>query len=261
MYKPECFVSQGFGGNPATYVPLKGHTGLDENCGYGSEIQFPFSTGYVYKVLTPENPAKDGSGFTGIFIIVDDGIECFEWLVGHCNPTVEVGQHLVKGQVLGTEANHGLVFQNGVQITLAMQKAGDIRGAHRHNQKRPVEKSLRTDGKCLTSYASDSSQGGAYRDDDGYYYNFAYPLNGFNGCIDSTKSVFQRSLFFGLSGYDVLCLQRALAKVGIFNVQPTGFFGTLSVSAVMAYQRMKGISALGIVGPATTAALQKQFNI
>lgn len=136
--KCACAIGQGFGGNAtATYKEggLLGHTGIDHSCGFGSEIKSCFDTEYVYKVLTKENPANDGSGFTGVFTIVDNGIETFEFLYGHCNPSVKVGQILTKGTVLGTEANNGEVYQGGVRITLAMQKAGDQRGTHRHDQK------------------------------------------------------------------------------------------------------------------------------
>ena len=177
----KCSFAQAFAANANDSYALgglKGHTGVDWHCGFGTDILSDFD-GYVYKVLTPALPANDGSGFTGVFMIVNDGIELFEWLVGHCNPTVTEGMYVRKGDKIGTEANHGTVFEGGVQITLAMQQAGDQRGAHRHYQKRPVVKSKTTTGQCLTNH-----QGGAYY--DGNYYNIPWYSNGFNGCVDPT---------------------------------------------------------------------------
>src|ERR1700680_3850971 len=108
----QCTEGQGFGLNyNDSYAAsgLKGHTGQDWSCGYGTPIHAPFD-GLVYKVLTKEHPSSDGSGFTGVFMIVDDGIELFEFLIGHCDPTVAAGTQVKKGDVIGTEANHGTVF-------------------------------------------------------------------------------------------------------------------------------------------------------
>src|SRR5215211_1427280 len=103
-----CAEGQGFAENSnGSYIAagLKGHTGVDVGCGFGTAITAPCD-GYAYKVLTKNNPANDGSGFTGVFMLVDDGVECFEWLVGHCDPRVSVGAYIKAGDVIGTEANH-----------------------------------------------------------------------------------------------------------------------------------------------------------
>jgi hypothetical protein len=47
---------------------------------------------------------------------------------------------VAKGEVIGTEANHGPVYEGNMPITLAMQAVGDKRGAHRYYQKRPLTK-------------------------------------------------------------------------------------------------------------------------
>ena len=94
MNKTECAISQGFGGNATeTYHNggLLGHPAIDNACGYGTNIH-AYQDGYVYKVLTKENPSNDGSGFTGVFVIVENEIEVFEMLYGHCNPLVTVGR-------------------------------------------------------------------------------------------------------------------------------------------------------------------------
>jgi hypothetical protein len=230
---------------------LAGHTGQDWACGFGAPIHSRYD-GIVYKVLTKQNPSNDGSGFTGVFMIVDNGIECFEWLVGHCDPTVTVGTHVKAGDIIGTEANHGLVYSGNIQITLAMQGAGDQRGHHRHYQKRPVMKVQHTDtAHVYLDSRSDNPPGEIYRDTDGNYYQiFDYP-NGFHGCIDPTQPVFHRDLYVGLSGYDVFVLQRFLAS---FTSSPTGFFGSITEQAVAQYQAKTKIEpAVGYFGPITRA--------
>ena len=72
--KPQCKITQPFGANAlTTYAQggLKGHTGIDNSCGYGTPIYSYYDNEYVYKVLTKENPANDGSGFTGVFTLVE----------------------------------------------------------------------------------------------------------------------------------------------------------------------------------------------
>jgi hypothetical protein len=251
----QCIEGQPFARN---YNPsykankLAGHTGQDCSCGFGSLIHSRYD-GIAYKVLTPQNPSNDGAGFTGVFMIVDNGIECFEWLVGHCDPSVAAGIRVRAGDVIGTEANHGTVYVGNVLITLAMQKAGDERGAHRHYQKRPVMKVKRTDAAhTYLDCRSDNPPGQIYRDLDGNYYQiFAYS-NGFHGCVDPSLPVFTRDLHLGSSGYDVFVLQRFLAAHGSFTAEPTGFFGSITEQAVAHYQKATAIEPVsGYFGPIT----------
>jgi hypothetical protein len=178
----KCLETQPFGMNYNDSYKnsgLKGHTGRDHFCGYGTNITAYFGNEYVYKVLTKDNPANDGSGFTGVFTLVEQDGECFEFLYGHCNPTVSVGQILARGEVLGTEANNGEVYSGGVRITLEMQKAGDTRGSHRHDQKRPLNKVTGYDNAFR--YLTDK-YGLLLK--DGYMYQIKDYDNGFNGCVD-----------------------------------------------------------------------------
>jgi hypothetical protein len=246
-----CYRGQNFGANAnPSYAAgqLKGHPGIDVSCGWGSPITAHFDA-YIYKVFIPERPANDG--YTAVFMIVDDGIELFEWIVGHCKPTVKKGQYVKKGDVIGTEANHGLVYSGNILITLAMQRAGDQRGHHRHYQKRPLMKVRKRTGLALTAEG-----GSLYRDQEGYYYQYADPNNGFSGCTSPVAPVFQRNLWFGSSGYDVLCVQRLMQKESLFTVEPTAFFGPITGAAVTQFQKRYNISpTLGYVGPITRAKL------
>lgn len=57
-----------------------------------------------------------------------------------------------------------------------------------------------------------------------------------------------------LQGEDVRALQRALTAAGI-AVEPDGVFGSATHDAVQAFQRRAGLTADGIVGPATRSRL------
>ena len=175
-----CKETQPFGViNPANQIA---HTGRDFYCGFGSYIYPYWGNEYVYKVLTKQNPANDGTGFTGVFTIVDNGVECFEFLYGHGNPLTSVGQTVQKDTLIGTQANNGEVYSNGIRITLDMQKAGDTRGTHRHDQKRPLIKTKILDlanKTYITGLGND-----AYRDASGFYYEIANFNNGFRGCVN-----------------------------------------------------------------------------
>ncbi len=46
-----------------------------------------------------------------------------------------------------------------------------------------------------------------------------------------------------------------LNKEGYFDQEPTGYFGTITYNAVIAFQNANGIEPLGIVGPKTRAVL------
>lgn len=70
------------------------------------------------------------------------------------------------------------------------------------------------------------------------------------GATASASYTFTRDLTVGSTGADVTALQNML------GVSPaTGYFGSITKAAVVAYQTSKGISATGYVGPLTRAAL------
>lgn len=245
-----CNEGQPFGAN---YNPLysgkglKGHTGEDWDCGWGTPITSQYD-GFVYKVFGPSNtPNRDG--YTEVDIIVDNGIECFEWQVGHCNPTIQANIDVKKGDTIATEANHGPVYSGNIFITIPMQKAGDQRGAHRHYQKRPLYKTSTGSGHYLTGF-----DGGTYKK-DGYYYVVWDYFNGYNGCIDPSLPTFNRLLSVGMSGYDIYVLQRLLRVDS-----PTGFFGSKTFAAVKNMQSVNNITPFGFVGPATRALLNSMLS-
>lgn len=250
-----CNVAQTFGAN-ATPIYVqggnKGHSGWDIGCGFGSDILAPFDM-YVYSVIDKNSPMLGPEGYTQVGGIVNTELETFEFIIGHCDPAVQVGD-VKKGQKIATEANHGPVFDGQLQITLAMQRAGDKRGSHRHYQKRPLYKVTSTGwGTYLNAY-------GYYRDSQGYYYQVVDPNNGYQGCVDWNLPLFSRSLGLFSTGYEVYLLQKALVKEGFGNFEPSGYFGLLTRSALLKYQAAKSLQQVGSVGPLTRASLNQTYK-
>lgn len=255
-----CSLTQPFGANDNPYYAdhgMRGHTGADIACGYGTPIYSDYD-GTVYKVLTRDNPSYDGSGYTGVFMIVDDGVELFEWQVGHCDPTVSAGDAVKRGDQIATEANHGAVYVGGTQITPAMQAAGDRRGSHRHVQKRPLERVREVTGPMHLTRSNPVED---YVDQSGFMYQCWDFHNGYQGCVDPYAPTFSRNLAFGMSGYDVYCLQRLFIREGLAQYDATGFFGPKTLMSAVAYQRKYGIGpALGFVGPITRGFISKSIQ-
>jgi hypothetical protein len=79
---------------------------------------------YIYSVIGTDSPLLGPEGYTQIGAIVETPLETFEWIIGHCDPTCQVGP-VTKGQVIGKQANHGPVYFGNTPITLEMQKNGD----------------------------------------------------------------------------------------------------------------------------------------
>lgn len=252
---PTCYVGQGFGKN---YNPsyhdggLLGHTGVDVNCGWGTPIK-SLTDGLVYSTYPVEYPASDG--YTAVFVITETALETFEMSYGHVSEIdCVIGQKVQKGDAIAKEGNKGTVYSGNTLITLAQQAAGVRDGHHRHYQKRPVVKIKQMSGRML--YTAQ----GVYRDEQGNYYQVFDYNNGFNGCTDWSVPLFNRNLAFGMSGYDVYLLQKACVKEGCATFNPTGFFGVLTVAAVVRLQQKNNISpTLGYCGPITREYLNNTY--
>jgi rare lipoprotein A len=71
----------------------------------------------------------------------------------------------------------------------------------------------------------------------------------------------QRPLKLGKKGPDVVILQRILERKGYAVGGADGIFGRRTKAAVKSFQRRRGLTADGIVGPATTHALALGWRI
>lgn len=248
-----CFVSQGFGGNPGIYDDLgfAGHPGCDVVCGYGSDI-LSMVEGTVCGVYTPQRPASDG--YTAVFILVQTALETFEFGVGHPSEVlVKIGDSVKEGQLIAREGNIGFVYANGRVITLAMQKAGNKEGSHRHYQKRvvlDVPKVVR--GKRYlqnwNGYVRSPSKG---------FYEWALPNNGTASCVDYGLPLFHKDMGIGTSSYYVRLLQKALgAPVEL----QTGYYGPKTVEWVKSFQEANKLPSTGFCGPQTRALLNSWYG-
>ncbi|MCG9887020.1 MAG: peptidoglycan-binding protein [Cyanobacteria bacterium] len=71
----------------------------------------------------------------------------------------------------------------------------------------------------------------------------------------ATTSYSASGLRYGSRSAEVIRLQNRLRELGFFSGRSTGYFGNATLSAVKAFQRSRGLTADGIVGAATLAAL------
>lgn len=91
---------------------------------------------------------------------------------------------------------------------------------------------------------------------DGLSTNSYDSLKQFNITVNS-KPLYLSTLplSYGMTSNDVTALQYALIKLGYALSTPTGYFGSLTKSAVISFQSSHGLSADGIVGNMTYGAL------
>lgn len=59
----------------------------------------------------------------------------------------------------------------------------------------------------------------------------------------------------GSRGSEVTQIQQALKDRGLFNVNVTGYYGTITKNAVIKFQKQQGLTVDGIAGPQTLRAL------
>jgi hypothetical protein len=164
---------------------LAGHTGIDWNVGYGGFVNTD-NAGFVYKTYAPQERADN---WTAVYLLVPNGATYMEVCLGHLSKLyAHEGDTLLENQLVGLEGNFGEVYQGGQRITPEMQDAGDKRGAHVHENYRPVERvKKQTKGKHYLN-----GKNGIYKDKEGFYYEIVID-NSVNGCVDPMKYVYQDS--------------------------------------------------------------------
>lgn len=74
--------------------------------------------------------------------------------------------------------------------------------------------------------------------------------------LPSSASALQKDA----KGEDVKALQRNLKELGYFDEEITGYFGDVTLEAVMAFQRANGLSADGVVGKGTLNAINNKLT-
>ena len=72
-----------------------------------------------------------------------------------------------------------------------------------------------------------------------------------------SKYVFTKYLKPGMSGTEVIELQKVLADHGYLTAIPTGYYGAQTTAAVKKLQKAYGLDQLGVVGPATRGVLNQ----
>lgn len=70
-----------------------------------------------------------------------------------------------------------------------------------------------------------------------------------------------RTLRIGTSGDDVTELQQLLKKIGYFNADPTGYFGSVTKTSVINFQSAYGLTKDGIAGTSTIHKLKYENGV
>jgi len=254
LHKPtEPFIiNQHFGANANSYYSesgYKGHTGTDCFCTFGQVITSACD-GYVYSTMNKDN--SDLNRYRAVFVLYDDGTDCYEISYGHAKDIlVKKGQSVIVGDPLITGGNTGDVASGGRKITLAEKLAGSTAGTHLHFQIRKVEKvkELKPEDWRLSN-----DEGALFH--NGFYYRIIDRDNGYAGCSDpepfmDLKFVFTQTLKYGSRGEEVKQLQK------FFGITQDGIFGNITKRVVVAWQLSHGLVGDGIVGKLTRATLNK----
>lgn len=76
--------------------------------------------------------------------------------------------------------------------------------------------------------------------------------------LGATTYNFTRFLGRGDTGADVTALQEILVTAGFLKSAPTGYFGSLTQKALLAYQVSRGLPGVGVLGPLTRSVIHKE---
>lgn len=230
---PKGDVMQFFFENPSLYANTaspKGHNGWDISREWGTPI-FAVQDG---KVVTAENNPLGNGEY--IRILCSDG----EWEYGHLSKIqVTLGQQVKAGDQIGLMGNTGFVVTGDTPYW----KSNPHAGTHLHLSHYPC-----------TPYTGTGSWNRSYPSDDKAV--MTYFGNGYNDALDycsedfGVEWVFNKNLNFGMTNHDVFELQ---TRLGMSLV--TGYFGLLTFTTVINYQRSNGITPTGFCGPLTRAQL------
>jgi len=251
-----CPVGQGFGENfNNSYRGIGGHPGVDEYCGYSSDI-FPYAEGEVIGLAYPDK--EHPNRYSMIQLLCQTDLEYFEFTIGHVSEiSVTIGQQVKKVDKVGEEGNFGRVFSGNVYVSEERRRNGSHAGSHRHVQKRPLYRVRNT--KPGKRYVQTPE--GLYRDKEGFYYEHVFPYSQYAGCVNWLLPLFKRHLTMGSTGYEVHLLQQAMKLNYLaMNYTPTSYFGPLTLTSVMKFQKRFGYTPAPGVGPKTRAVLNTKYH-
>ena len=113
----------------------------------------------------------------------------------------------------------------------------------------------------LSGNSSSSSSGSSNNNNNNNNNNSSSGSSSSNNNSDSS-TLLNTSVMLqqGSSSSEVLKLQNMLASLGFYTGNKTGNFGALTADAVMAYQKSKGLTADGIAGKKTLAAINADYS-
>lgn len=270
---PRSRVTQGWNQNANDFYKdngLPGHTSFDWDFGHGEDVPNCAADAYCYSVLNRDNP--DPMKYRGVYTLVNAKNGLSDWAevsYGHADKILaEVGKIYQPGDILLTAGNTGDVYSGGRYVTKEEKLRGSTAGTHLHGpQVRPVKPVKKTSRNKEYLY-----DGFGIFKKDGYYFEIVDYYNGVNGCVDPDlyfneiqalgpkQFVFTKDLYLGITDPEVRALQRFLNKEG-FTVslfgngskgRETDYFGYLTYSALVRFQKARGISpARGYFGPIT----------
>ena len=242
LYDPvkRIFITQGFGFDETDPVMLEkykamgmsAHNGLDMWAEDGSPVLASHDGRVTFA-------GYDGGGGLGVVIRTN---EQFEY-VGEEAFFKTIYWHLKKDTLLVTG---GQQVVRGQQIAQA-DNTGFSTGSHLHFGLKPI----------------------ARGENDWTWWNLEQD-NGMGGAIDPRPYFvkFQHEMKVGDRGYDVRDLQEELKRLGFFNQEPTAYYGSITASAVLAFQKAnvvlswyeRNILRGAKVGPKTLLALNANYK-
>lgn len=238
-------ISQLFGVNADTYKQflntdgksIPGHNGIDifipndPKLGYGTKV-LAAHNGKVAGVYSDFPTKTKGNGLS-LQKQLDDGsyIETIYWHLADF--TVILGQDVKQGEVIGLMGNTGFVIPHPSKFFPYM-------GTHLHFGIRKYSKDRVLQ---LSPYAG-------YIDPVPFLFNAG----------DKLPISFFNDLMIGKSGNPVSWLQTLLKLEGLADYEPTGFYGSKTMSSVRALQLKYGLTpAIGYCGYKTRRLLTDKY--
>lgn len=224
------FITQAFGVPNPMYLNMgmKGHNGLDYFAKHGEPI-YACHDGYAYYQI-------DTGGGHGVVIRSTEKIDgkLFKTIYWHLpDPTKEP---LLSSPITETDPNgKGQFVKRGDLIGYA-DNTGLSTGDHLH---------------FGMKFITEGENGGAF-------YNLNQN-NGYYGAVDPVPymNLFISDMYYGIANSDVYNLQKILVELKFGSFIPTGFFGTKTKQAVVAFQKAHNLPQTGYCGQMTRAVLNQ----